>query len=161
MRKSRALLLLAGVAALLSIPATALAYAPTGANFIACVVSNQNARIVFCEAGVFDPGTAADTQAEYNPVFYTDTVTTDDEGIASFEFVVPEAAEDAEIDVTVNGTFNGQPLVLAETVALVEEDGTIVATGANSLGLVAIAVAALALGSGILAVSRRNRGADA
>ena len=141
---------------LLLIPAVASAYAPTGDDFITCVAGGDSN--VDCVAGVFEegcPGTFV-AAADGGTLADGSTSDADADGEVAFDFDVPADA-DGDITVTVEcGT-----KVLADVIANVEDGEVIANAGFDSTTLVAIAVGALALGSGVLAVSRRRNSAGA
>ena len=73
--------------------------------------------------------------------------------------VTSEVPDGSDITVTVSGTFNGEAKVLADAVAEVEDGEVIANAGADSLTVISLALGALLLGGGILAVSRRRTNA--
>lgn len=150
----RLLFVMVALAALLAIPVSASAYAPGADDFIECVLSGE--RGVDCIGGFFDPGTDVDVLVETNPVLLDTTVTANEDGEVAFSFTVPDDIGDATIQVTLTGTQNGAQLVLVDDVALVSDGEVLPITGASSLGLVAMAIAALVIGGGILLVARRR-----
>lgn len=140
-------------AALLLVPTAAFAYAPTGDDFVTCVAGGDSN--VECVAGIFDPGTDVDVEAEFNgTMVLSETLTADADGEVSFDFDVPEG--DGEVDVTLSGTKNGETFVLSETVARSEGGEVIANAGSDSMTLLGIAVATIALGAGALFLSRRK-----
>lgn len=158
----RVLTIAAAMVGVLLIPATAFAYAPTGDDFITCADGGD--LTVECEAGVFDPNTEVDVLVVVNPTLLDTTVTADADGEVSFAFDVPEEHKDGTITITLSGTFDGQPKVLAESVEAddIFEDGaadddTLADTGFDASLLAIAALAALGLGGAALFVARRSR----
>lgn len=147
---------------LLLIPVVASAYAPTGDDFITCTAGDESD--VACVAGVFEEGCPGSFAAatEEGSVAEGSTTNADEDGEVEFGFDIP--SDEGDMTVTVRcGT-----KVLSEVVENVNEDGgvdedgeTIADTGFDSMTLIAVAVGALALGGGVLAVSRRRGSADA
>lgn len=146
-------------AALLLVPTAALAYAPTGDDFVTCVAGGDDN--VECVAGIFDPNTEVEVVVEFNgAIVLSETLTADADGEVSFDFDVP-TDEDGEATVTLTGTKNGEPFVLSETVAWSEDGEVIANAGMDSGTIVGIAAGAIALGAGVLVLSRRKTSAEA
>lgn len=151
----RLLFVLTALTALLAIPVSASAYLPGSDDFVECVLDGN--RGVDCIGGFFDPGTQVDVIAVVGGVtIFETTLTADANGEVAFSFTVPDDVADGMIRVTLTGTQNGQPLTLTDDVAMITDGDVLPVTGASSLGLVAMAIAALVLGGGILFVTRRR-----
>lgn len=153
--RRRFLTVLAAVAAMLAIPATAFAYAPSGGDFITCVAGGDNN--IECEAGVFDAGSEVEVEATFNGTMVLDaTLTANADGEVSFDFDVPDD-EDGEVTVTLRGTFDGETKVLSDAIATVEDGEVIANAGFDSMTLLSMGLGALLLGGGVLAISRRRK----
>lgn len=151
----RLLFIVAALATLLAIPVSASAYAPGSSEFVECVLAGN--RGVDCIGGFFDPGTEVQVVATAgDDVVFEGTFVADADGEVSFSFTVPDDVADGMIRVTLTGTLNGEPLTLTDDVAMVTDGEVLPVTGASSFGLLAMALAAVAVGGGILLVTRRR-----
>lgn len=151
-RSQRLLFVLTALAAMLALPTAAWAYAPTGDDFITCVAGGDDT--IECVAGVFEENRDCTFSVSTGA---TGSGSADAEGELAFAFDVP-TGEATDIVVTVQcGT-----KVLAATVANVDAEGEVIANaGTDGLTLLAIGAGALALGGGILAISRRRTSSNA
>ena len=133
-------------------------YAPEDEDdFINCV-SNEDGDTVSCEAGLFDGGTTITWTAAYNPEIANGTATVNADGTADFSFDASGVPAGSEIVVAVEGTYNGEPKVIAAVAATVEADGEIIANAGSDAAVLALGAAgAIALGGAALFVSRRKR----
>jgi LPXTG-motif cell wall-anchored protein len=151
------------VLGLMLFPATASAqYAPTGDDFITCTPDPaEPGDEVSCTSGYWEPGSEVTVLVTASTLLDT-TVTADEDGIASFEFDIPEDHATGEYTVTLTGTgMDGEPKVLSDTGEIAEaEDEDLADTGAaGTLPLGTIALVALVLGAAILVATRRRTNA--
>ncbi len=135
---------------LLLMPAAALAYAPSGDDFITCTAEGTT---VDCVAGVFAAGCATDVTTSTE---FSDTVTASADGEVAFAFEVPPTHSNGDIAVTLRCE-EGETKVLSEVVASVQDGEVIAVTGLDTLQMLGLGGLALVLGAGILAVSRSSR----
>ena len=149
--RSNLIALVAAVVGLLLIPSTALAYAPTGDDFITCVAGGDSN--VECVAGVFEANTDCTFETSSGA---SGSGTSDADGEFAFDFDAP--SEEGAIDATIQcGT-----KVLGETIANVNAEGEVIANAGSDAGLLAIgALGAIGLGAGALFVSRRKHSGTA
>lgn len=148
------LTVLAAMAAVLAIPATAFAYAPSGGNFVTCVAGGDNN--IECVAGLFDPGTEVDAEVRHRGAVVLDTtLTANSDGEVEFNFDVSD--QNGAVTVRLVGTRDGKPNVVADQIAMVKNGEVIANAGFDATTLGGIALATLALGGGVLAFSRRKK----
>lgn len=137
----------AAFAWLLLVPAAALAYAPTGDDFITCTVDGAT---VDCVAGVFAAGCATDVTTSTG---FSDTVTASADGEVAFAFEVPADHGDGDVAVTLRCE-EGETKVLSDVIASVQDGEVIAVTGLDTVKVLGLGGLALVLGAAILAVSR-------
>lgn len=139
----------AAFALLLVVPTVALAYAPTGDDFITCTADGAT---VDCVAGVLAAGCATGVTTSTG---FSDTVTASADGEVAFTFEVPTDHGDGDVAVTLRCE-QGETKVLSDVIARVE-DGEVAVAGIDTLQVLGLGGLALVLGAGILAVSRSGR----
>ena len=142
-------------------------YPPSEPFGVACIRAAPQAQPIVCSVVGARGGEQLTASASASPAFYTEDLTADAEGQASFQFTVPRDVRDRVITVSVTGEISGDTVtdqIAAATPGRSgeapgrtgEAPGLLARTGQETAIIVLGGALLLALGGGAVARSRRT-----